>query len=240
MNCFVVAIDREEEPFLIVKSIENDCIVCLEWDGNSYSIACSFLVASFYPKEFCITHYYGLTDIYFTGILGYVLNRITLWPYVKSNTVRVLSYFDQYLFNKKKLISKERNALLKVLVNKALDGHPDHHPVDLMTALYSSKWFSHPQGRHAQQRLTFYLESLVETGELRKMNQKYVVTGQALRAIEEYEEQERKHTENVKIQRQAFWVAVAVAALTLVQVGLIKFPPLLDFTPKQATETQTA
>ena len=47
-------------------------------------------------------------------------------------------------------------------------------------------------------------------------------------AIEEYEEQERKHTENVKMQRRMFYVAVAVAFLTVAQAGLIKLPTLLD------------
>jgi hypothetical protein len=240
VNCFVTAIDKGEEPYLIVQTLEADQIGCIQWDGRSYSTPCSFPITDFGPKDFRITHYYGLSEIRFTGILDCVVNRTTRWPYITIHTVRVLSRFDQYLFNKKKLISKERKGLLKVLVNEALDGHPEHETLDLMTALYSIKWFSHPQGTEAQQRLEFYLESLVETGELRKVNHRYVVTGQALRAIEEYEEQERKHTENVKIQSRTFWVAVAVAALTVVQAGLIKLPPFLDFSSKNATETQSA
>lgn len=239
VNCFVTAIDNGEEPYLIVQSLDGDQLNCIQWDGGSYSTACSFPITDFGPSDFRITHYYGLSQVRFFGILDYVVNRTTRWPYITIHTVRLLSQFDQYLFNKKKLISKERKGLLKVLVNEALDGHPEHETLDLMTALYSIKWFSHPQGTEAQQRLEFYLESLVETGELRKVNYKYVVTGHALRAIEEYEEQERKHTENVKIQSRALWVAVAVAALTVVQAGLIKLPPFLDFSPKKAAETQS-
>lgn len=232
VNCFVAAIDRGENPYLIVKSLDADQVRCIQWDGGSYSTPCSFPITEFSPKEFRITHYYGLSEIRFTGVLDYVINCTTRWPYIRIHTVRALSRFDQYLFNKKKLIAKERKSLLKTLVNEALDGHPAHGALDLMTALYSIKWFSHPQGTEAQQRLEFHLESLVETGELKKVDQNYVVTGHALRAIEEYEEQERKHTENVKIQRRAFWVAVTVAALTVVQVGLIKLPPLLDLSTK--------
>ena len=90
------------------------------------------------------------------------------------------------------------------------------------------RWFLHPQGEQQQQRLEFYLNSLVTTGELNMNGHKYVVTGQALRAIEEYEEQERKHTESVKMQWRMFWVALAVVALTGVQAGLVKLPTLLD------------
>ena len=238
VNCFVTAVDKGEEPYLIVQSLEGGQVSCIEWDGSSYSIARSFPFTNFGPNDFRITHYYGLSQIRFNGILDYIVNRTTRWPYAVIYTVRFFDRFDQYIFNKKKLISKQRNGLLKVLVSEALDGRPKHDPLDLMTALYSIKWFSHPQGEEAQQRLEFYLESLVETGELTKVDCKYVVTGHALRAIEEYEEQERKHTENVKIQSRTLKVAIAVAALTIVQAGLIKLPPLLDFSPNKAADTQ--
>ena len=239
VNCFVTAIDKGDEPYLIVQSLEADQIGCIQWDGNSYSIPCSFPLTDFGPNDFRITHYYGLSEIRSSGIFDYVVNRMSRWPYITVHTVRLLDSFDQYLFNKKKLISKERKSLLKVLVNEALDGHPAHETLDLMTVLYSIKWFSHPQGSDAQLRLEFYLNSLVETGELKKVDYKYVVTGQALRAIEEYEEQERKHTENVKIQSRALCVAVAIAALTVVQSGLVKLPQFVDLTPEKSSEARS-
>jgi hypothetical protein len=101
-----------------------------------------------------------------------------------------------------------------------------------MTDLYTIKWVLHPQGDQQQQKLEFYLDSLVATGELIKNNHKYVVTGHALRTIEEYEEQERKHTENVKMQWRMFWLTLAILALTLVQAGLVKLPPIIDLTSK--------
>ncbi|MCD0422993.1 hypothetical protein LOC51_37775 [Rubrivivax sp. JA1024] len=240
VNCFVTAIDKGEEPYLIVQSLEEGRLGCIQWDGSKYSTARNFALTDFKPRDFRITHYYGLSEVCYTGIIDFVVNRATRWPYIKIHAVRTLSRFDQYLFNKKKLISKERKGLLKMLVNEALDGRAEHETLDLMTALYSIKWFSHPQGKEAQERLEFYLESLVETGELRKEDHKYVVTGLALRAIEEYEEQERKHTENVKIQRRALWVAIAVAVLTVVQTGLVKLPPFLDFSSKTSGASQAA
>jgi len=231
VNCFVTAIDKGDDPYLVVLNVVADELQCIEWDGSKYQIERKLPIAEFEPAAFRITHYYGLSTIAYTGIFDFVLGRVFAWPYLKIHVARRLSALDQYLFNKKKLISKQRTELLKLLVERAQQGHSEHEPLDLMTELYSIKWVVHPQGNSEQQRLEFYLDSLVETGELRKMNYKYVVTGFALRAIEEYEEQERKHTENVKMQWRAFWVAVAVAALTLVQAGLIRLPTIIDFTP---------
>ena len=104
-----------------------------------------------------------------------------------------------------------------------------------MTPLYTDKWVFHPDQDSERRKLKFYLESLVDTGELKIVNYKYVLTGHAVRAIEEYEEQERKHTENVKIQRRMFWLTLAIALLTLVQAGLVKLPPFIDLTPESTT-----
>ena len=149
VNCFVTAIDKGEEPYLTVQSLDGNQLSCIQWDGSSYSIACSFPVTDFRSTDFRFTPYYGLSEVRFCGILDYVFNRTTRWPYITIQTVRLLSRFDQYLFNKKTLISKERNGLLEVLVSEALDGNPEHETLDLMTALYSIKWFCHPQGTEA-------------------------------------------------------------------------------------------
>lgn len=230
VDCFVTAVDRDGAPYLIVLQVEGDELVCIEWDGVRYQVDRKLPIASFKPSDFRITHYYGLSTVEYTGVFDFVFGRLTAWPYVKIHTVRWLSSFDQYLFNKKKLISKQRTELLKYLVEQAQAGRAQHETLDLMTELYSIKWVLHPQRETEQRKLEFYLDSLAETGELRKINYNYVVTGFALRAIEEYEEQERKHTENVKMQWRTFWLALAVAALTLVQAGLVKLPALIDLT----------
>lgn len=236
VNCFVTAIDKGDDPYLIVQSLSNGQLGCIEWDGSSYTTAVEHPLNSFRLQDFRITHYYGLSEVGYDGLIDFLVNRFTAWPYVKIHVARSFAGFDQYLFNKKKLVSKARGDLLKLLVTEALEGRTEHESLELMTALYSIKWYSHPEGGAVHKRLEFYLDSLAETGELRKVNYKYVVTGQALRAIGEYEEQERKHTENVKMQWRTFWLALAVAALTVVQAGLIKLPVLLDFTSAFATQ----
>ena len=231
VNCFVAAIDKGEDPYLIVRSLsDNGKLDCIEWDGSSYTTPVEHPLATFQLRDFRITHYYGLYEVRYDGLVDFLIGCVTAWPYVKIHIVPTFVQLDQYLFNKKKLVSKARNDLLKLLVDEALEGRTEHESLDLMTALYSIKWYSHPAGGAVHDRLEFYLDSLVETGELKKVNHRYVVTGHALRAIEEYEEQERKHTENVKMQWRTFWLALAVAALTVVQAGLIKLPVLLDMT----------
>lgn len=231
VNCFTVAIDRDEAPYLIALDLDEDQLSCIEWNGNEYVTPKTLPISDLTLREVRFTHYYGHSEVIYDGVLDFFWNRAIAWPYLKIHAVRRFSVLEQYIFNKKKLVTQQRKGLLKVLLNRTLDGVAEHNPLDLMTELYSIRWYSHPQGGDTRRRLEFYLESLVETGDLRCANHMYSVTGQGVRALEEYEEQERKYAEGVKLQAKTFWVAVAVALLTVVQAGLIKLPPVVDLTP---------
>lgn len=71
-----------------------------------------------------------------------------------------------------------------------------------MTKLYSIKWVLHPEGDQQQEKLELYLDSLVKSGDLELINDEYVVTGNAIRTIKKFEEEERRHVENVKMQKK--------------------------------------
>jgi len=73
-----------------------------------------------------------------------------------------------------------------------------------------------------------YLDSLVDSGELEKVNNEYVVKGAAISTIEKYEEDERRHTEAVKLQRKMFWLTVVAVIFAMIQTGVIKLPTLVD------------
>lgn len=235
VNCFTVSIDKAEEPYLIALELNGDELKCIEWNGQHYNIDTTVSLTSIDPSQLHIAHYYGLSEIRYFGIVDFVIGRLTLWPYIKIHFVRVFSQLDQYLFNKKKLVTKQRVDLLRFLVSQTLEGHSSFDEIDLMTQLYSIKWVLHPDQDLQRRKLEFYLKSLTDTGELKKINNEYTLTGQALRAIEENEEQERKHTENVKMQWRMFWLTLAIALLTLVQADLVKLPTLIDLTSESAS-----
>lgn len=179
-------------------------------------------------KDISITHFYGHHEIRYSGITDFAIGRTLFLPYIKILSVQSIEALDQYFFNKKKFYTKQRIELLKFLTQRRLDGITSSSAIDLMTGLYSIKWILHPDKDSQLKRLRFYLDSLVDTGELRRVDHKYELTGEALKAIEVYEEQERKHTENVKVQRRMVWLTLTIVLLTGAQAGLYKLPTLLD------------
>ncbi|WP_188419597.1 hypothetical protein [Oxalicibacterium solurbis] len=230
VNCYTVAIDKDDKPHYLVNALVDDKMICMEWNGNSYANERKIKLSTVNPKDFRISHYYGLSEITYFGINDYVLGRILFIEYIKIHIYRALTTTDQYIFNKKKLVTKQRVELLRFLIAQALEGKKEFDVIELMTELYTIKWVMHPDKDSQLQKVKLYLNSLVDTGELRMINGTYALTGHAIRGIEEYEEQERKHVESVKIQRRMFWLTLVIALLTLVQAGLIKLPALLDVT----------
>ncbi|WP_332736532.1 hypothetical protein [Flavihumibacter sp.] len=230
VNCYTVAIDKDAEPHYLVREIQGDELTCSEWNGSKYEIERKIKLSSVNPKDFRISHYYGLSEVTYFGITDFIVGRIFFIEYIKIHGYRVLTAADQYIFNKKKLVTKQRIDLLRFLVSQALEGKKEFDVISLMTKLYTIKWVLHPDKDSQIQKVKLYLKSLVDTGELQMMNGNYVLTGHALRGIEEYEEQERKHIESVKIQRRMFWLTMVIALLTLVQAGLVKLPPIIDAT----------
>jgi hypothetical protein len=227
-----VFIDRNTEPYLLVQGVSGDQLECLEWSGSRFETPRTVPFAEVTDSDLSVTHFYGYAEVKYTGFLAFVLGRSLRLPYLRVRARRSIESVDQYFFNKKKLITKQRIELLRFLVARHLDGESIESPVELMTGLYSIKWVLHPDRDSQHARLQFYLDSLVDTGELTNHGHAYKLTGKALQAIENYEEQERKHTESVKTQRAMVWLTAAVVLLTAAQAGLVKFPTLFDLTWK--------
>lgn len=228
VNCYVVAVDRNDDAYLVVISIVGEQLTCLEHDGNRYSIDRVFSVEHFKSSDFRITHFYGSDSVIYSGLFDFAIGWITKYPYIKIQLHRRIERLDQYFFNRRKLLTKQRTDLLKFMVSQAFNGKTEFGSLDLMTDLYTIRWIVHPNGEPERDKLEFYLNSLADTGELKYQNHNYKLTGLALKAIEQSEEQDRKHVENVKVQRRMLWLTVVIALLTMAQAGVIKLPTIFD------------
>lgn len=228
VKCFTIHVEKNGMPYLLVRSLAAGVLSCLEWTGERFDKPVEVPLSEISSRDISVIHFYGYSTVQYEGLLDFALGRTFYLPYLKLHVLRTIESVDQYFFNKKKLFTKQRIDLLRFMVQRQLDDEPISNPIDLMTGLYSVKWVIHPDKDAQKKRLKFYLDSLVDTGELKLVEHKFQLTGEALKAIEVYEEQERKHTENVKGQRKMLWLTVAIVLLTAAQAGLYKLPTLVD------------
>ena len=230
VDCYVTKVKQGTEPPPVALSFDGQRIGCVAWNGSRYEVELDLQLRDLHLSQFEVVHFYGLSEVRYAGVWDFVRNHVTRWPYIKIYVVRRLVGVNQYFFNKRKLLTQKRNRLLTILVNRKLEGQDSVSPIDLMSAVYTDRWVEHPDWKAANARLEAYLEAMVDTGELERDGHKYKVTGRAFRALEESEELDRRHGENVLLQRSMVWLTVAIAFFAAVQAQLLKLPTLLDFT----------
>lgn len=230
VNCYTTRVIRGEEDSLIVQSADGDTCTCLEWDGDRYSIRSQISFNDLLEQRFEFTHYHGLYTTVYSGWLDLALGRIFRLPYIKAKLYSAYHKVDQGLYNRRKLVTKQRIDLLKVILFAQLNGRDTLSSLSVMSLIHTDRWYLHPNHEDEHCRVRFHLDKIVETKDLIKNGIDYQITGQGVAAIELYEEQERKHEESISTQRRMFWLTIVIALLTLVQAGLVKLPPLLDFT----------
>lgn len=240
VNCFEVALDRDEQPFFLATGYENSVIKGLKWNGQRYEEECSLSIDDLKEGKLRVTHYYGLSEVIYFSVYDLVWNYLSRLVYLKILMYRYINSAHQYFFNKKKLVTKKRMELLQFMMNDQLDReHNSIGLIELMTKLYSVKWVLHPHKNEQKNKLELYLESLVDSGEIRKLNNEYVVTGKAISTIEKYEEEERRHTEAVKLQKRMVFLTILLAFIAIVQSGIVKLPVFLDFTKSNGQAQST-
>lgn len=229
VNCYVIALDQGDLPYFFATSIEGDVISGLKYDGNSYAEDASISIPGLKDGTLRITHYYGLSEVTYDSIYDIAFQYVTRLIYIKIRIYRYIDKTFQYFFNKRKLVSKRRMDLLRFMMDDQLDRtHKGIGSLNLLSKLFSMRLFLHPSFDVQHEKLELYLDSLVASGEIEKVNTEYVVTGKAISTLEKYEEEERRHTEAVKLQRKMFWIAIIALIFAVVQTGVIRLPTLMD------------
>lgn len=238
VDSFDVLIDRDKQPYLAVVGLEDATLDCLKLHGERYAIPSKVDLALLKASDFRVIHFYKGRRFRYQGLARFVLATITRIPYARDLFLQWLDNFKQKRFNATKLVTKRRIELLNLLIRKTLDGQNEFDTLNLMVDLYSIRSVARPDWDIKERQLEFYLESLVATGDLKFANNAYRVNGQAIRTIEEHEEQEIKHRDALRMQRWVVFLTFLIVLLTLVQAGLVKLPPILDLSGQKSASSR--
>lgn len=229
-NCFVVAIDEGDEPHFVLLGMTDNLVTALEYDGQKYAIDHSIPLNDIDPSKIRITHFYGPHQIDFYGIRDFAIGRAIGLPYLMIDLVHLWHRIVQRLFNRRSLVIKQRLDILREAAELVKSGSTSIGTLEIMTGRYGYRWASHPDWQRHDQLITFYLEGLCDTGDLKKINHSYVLTGQAIKTLEDAEEQDRRHLANFRLQLLLAILTAVSAVMAAAQAGLIKLPTLIDLT----------
>ncbi|SOZ49323.1 conserved hypothetical protein [Cupriavidus taiwanensis] len=115
----------------------------------------------------------------------------------------------QRLYNRKSLVLQDRHKLLRTLVEKAIDDRDARFSdVTLVADIYGRMVVNHPLFRSRVARYRMILESLAADELLTRTDGGYRLEPNAIGVLNAYDDEERRHADNVKMQWRMMWVAV--------------------------------
>lgn len=164
--------------------------------------------------ELDITHFYGRYDLRYESIAQYFWEGIV--PVDKTKIL--IGNGSQFLFNKKELVRSERIEVLKLILENELDQRQyEISSVALSTLLYTQRWVFHPDKSRQLRYNDLLLSSLHESGDLEKTQYGFKLSSKALVTISQYEEDQKKHRENISQAK-----SMTKLTTVLIFVGLIQ------------------
>jgi hypothetical protein len=166
--------------------------------------------------RFQIIHHYREFAISTDSPALFIVQRLVRYPFFAAWKQRIA----QSLFNRRRLARQDRIAVLRYIFDRTVE-KSDYRTssIDLPGNIYGTRfWGRYDHDSH----LSYYqivLDSLVESGDLRRVEHSYVLSPKAVATLDTHETQQERHRDNIGIQRTIAVVTVVLAALAAAQVG---------------------
>lgn len=166
-------------------------------------------------EELEITHYYKGFVIAKSSALQFLLYYFSCWYVV----IYMKDALTQALFNRRSLARRDRLKVLRLLVDQSLD-KPDYQTsqFEVTKLLNGVRYLRHPEGNRTTNHHRFVLDSLVESGELKRIEHGYQITPKALATLSSYEEDERRHRSQIRTQIVLAFLTAALVVIGIAQV----------------------
>lgn len=185
----------------------------VHWSWNDQcGRPCSIPLDRINGLRLLFVHYFREQELEFESPAAFLLSN-----FFKLHVFRVhLDRIRQRLFNKKRLIGPGRLELLRLLSEASLDSTQRvlFSSASVVAMLYPPvRAANHPEYPRFARQYRFLLESLVATEDLADTGNGFVLQGKAFATLAEAETEERRHRDQIRLQKL---LAVFTAALVIV------------------------
>ncbi|SNY78903.1 hypothetical protein [Enterobacter sp. CC120223-11] len=181
-----------------------------------------------------IIHHRSFGQIPFSGILAFSFNRFTRLAYLKTLIARGKGRLVSSFFASKELKSRDRIALLNLLVNEYVQQRPSRLNAgisidEVIDMLYGRLWYKHIRNEEFRRKVRLLLKSLVITGDLAQEGILYYVQPKSVATIVEFEKEERRARQQEKMQRNIVRLMIVITAATvLITLALLGLAGVID------------
>lgn len=181
-----------------------------------------------------IIHFLRDGPIHFNSIFSFTFNYYTRLIYLKNIISRGKGRLVSAFFSKKEFKSRDRIALLNLLVNEYIQQRPSKLNMgatvnEVIELLYGKLWYKHIHNEEFLRKITLLLQSLVITDDLAVRDDRYFVQGKAITTIVEHEKDERRSNQQLKMQKNQVRLMLIITAATLmITLALLSLAGVVD------------
>lgn len=230
-NCYSVSLYEGDTPILLVESIDGRSINGSHFEGGGFQVEASVPFSFLYGVTIRIEHYHGLVTHTYTGLIDYVFHEWTQLYKLQSIYHLSKHLVPQFFFNKKRLQLPTRMAILeKIIAKQSEDPDKSFGSLDLMSYMYSLRWYLHPKRSELRKKMDLYLSSFEASGELRRKggSQEYFITGKAIATLEQYQIETARAQDAKSSNSWMLRLTAVLAFFAAFQSDLIKSPAWID------------
>ncbi|WP_417697694.1 hypothetical protein [Psychromonas sp.] len=200
---------------LLVKDVLKKGFEGKFWSGEEEHTHVCIPYSLLENEKLDITHFYGTYDLKYKSLTSYFFQGVL--PFNKLKIA--FGKLDQSLFNRKGLIRSERIDTLKIILEKTIENRGfKFNEISLSTILHTQKWIFHPDKERQLSYSKLLLESLVESGELTKVEFQYKLSAKALITIVDYEDEIKKHNQNLSQSKSMKWLTIVLIIVAIAQI----------------------
>ena len=222
VNCYSIEIYNESTPYLLIDAVDDIGVIGRLWTGQEYDKKGTISFEDLNDFKIFITHYYGLCELRSDGIFDYLISKMLPILYIRIWINYILDKLNQLAYNQTNPFILERMQVLEFLIENHIENDgKEINSWKIMKDLYSIQWHEHPKGEQVHKRLLLFLDSLVETGEIKEKKDApyhYQVKGKAMATLACFELEERRYKESLSLKKTMNILTAFIVILTFFTV----------------------
>ncbi|HEX4502099.1 MAG TPA: hypothetical protein VH187_13255 [Scandinavium sp.] len=205
-----------------------------DYDTESYLDERRISIPELDAMQAEIIHHRSFGPISFGGILAFNFSRRTRFAYIKTLFSRGKGKLVSAFFANKELKSRDRIALLNMLVNEYIQQRPSRLNAgvtinEVIDMLYGKLWYKHIRNEEFRRKVRLLLKSLVITDDLAFVDDRYYVQPKAMATLVEFEKEEHRLKQQERMQRNFVRLMIVITASTvLITLALLGLAGVVD------------
>ncbi len=196
----------------IVDELHDNLISCRGFDGDLWMDETNIPLENIYQYNLRTTYLFEPNYFYTpkekTDLFNIYLLYLTRYPYVFNILYKIICEYFQVLHLNKDASANEKNQLLKFLVKEQVNNGKQEIQCKYISTNFFHTYNNSQTYDLKQQRMEFYLNSLVESKDIIKNNASIRIRGKAINTINEFDSSKSK-------QRIAFIFQLLITLATI-------------------------